>query len=79
MPIETIYSIEIMERTIIRGNKALAEKLGVSQVTVWHWRKSGVLLPAILSEFRRVILYDFEKVLECLNHQKAKPGRRAAV
>lgn len=68
-----------MNRTIIRGNKALAERLGVSQVTVWNWRKSGVLIPATISEFRRVIFYDLEKVFECLNHKKAKPGRRAVV
>lgn len=79
MPTETTYSIEIMERTIIRGNKALAEKLGVTEKTVGNWRRAGVLSPATLSDFGRVIIYDLEKVFECLNHQKVKPGRRAAI
>lgn len=68
-----------MERTIIRGNKALAEKLGVSTVTVWNWKRNGVLMPAILSNFGRVIIYDLEKVFECLNHTPVKRGRRAVI
>ena len=59
---------------MIRGSKALAEKLGVSQVTVWHWRKIGVIMPAIVSEFGRVIIYDLEKVYKCLNYQA--PSKR---
>lgn len=65
-----------MERTLITGNKALAERLGVSPVTVWHWRKAGVLAQATLSDFGRTIIYDLEKVFECLNHTPVKRGRR---
>ena len=65
-----------MERKIIRGNKALAEKLEVSVVTISKWRKKGVLKPATLSDFGRVIIYDLEKVFECLNYKAEEPGRK---
>ncbi len=68
-----------MERTTIRGNRALAEKLGVHFNTVQNWRKEGILAPAILSEYRKTIIYDLEKVYECLHHTPVKRGRRAAV
>ncbi len=68
-----------MERTIIRGNKALAEKLGVTQKTVGNWRRAGVLTQATLSDFGRTIIYDLEKVFECLNHRPVKQGRRAEI
>ncbi len=68
-----------MEKITIRGNKALAAKLGVSPWTVCKWRKSGILKPATLSEFGRVIIYELDKVYECLNHRPVKQGRRVAV
>ncbi len=68
-----------MERITIRGNRALAEKLGVHFTTVQKWRSLGILAPATLSEFGRVIIYDLEKVYECLNYHTVKRGRRAAV
>ena len=68
-----------MERTTVRGNKALAEKLGVHSNTVVNWKRNGVLTKAILSEFGRVIIYDLDKVFECLNHTPVKRGRRAAI
>ena len=68
-----------MERTTVRGNRALADKLGVHFNTVQNWRKNGVLAPAILSEFGRIIIYDLDKVFECLNHTPVKRGRRAAL
>lgn len=68
-----------MERTTIRGNRALAEKLGVHFTTVQKWRKNGVLSPATVSEFGKVIIYDLEKVYECLNHNPVKRGRRATI
>lgn len=68
-----------MERTTIRGNKALAEKLGVHFNTVQKWRSQGTLKPATLSEYGRVIIYDLDKVYECLNHRPVKQGRRAVV
>lgn len=69
----------IMEANTIRGNKALAAALGVHYNTVQTWKRTGVLAPAIVAEFRRVIIYDLKKVYECLNHKAVKPGRRAAV
>lgn len=69
----------IMERTIVKGNKGLAETLGVHVNTVKSWRKNGVLAPATLADYGRTIIYDLDKVFECLHHQKAKSGRRAAI
>lgn len=68
-----------MERTIIKGNKALAEVLNVHLCSIQRWKKEGILAPSIICDFRRTIIYDLEKVFECLNHKKAKPGRRAAL
>lgn len=59
-----------MKRMTIKGNKALAAELCVSQWTIWNWKASGILDRAIISEFRRTIIYDLEKVYECLNHNK---------
>lgn len=59
-----------MKRMTITGNKALAAEIGVSPWTISTWKTSGVLDKAILSEFRRTIIYDLEKVYECLNHKK---------
>ena len=61
-----------MKRITIKGNKALAAELGVSRWTISMWKTSGVLDKAILSEFRRTIIYDLERVYECLNHKKRK-------
>lgn len=68
-----------MERTTITGNKALAEKLGVSSKTIQNWKKSGVLSIAILVEYGRTIIYDLDKVYESLHHKTAKRGRRTPV
>lgn len=68
-----------MERTTITGNKALADKLGVSAWTISLWKNEGILDCAILSNFRRTIIYDLDKVYECLHHKHAKSGRRAAI
>lgn len=62
-------------RKYVRGNKALAEWLGVSEFTVCDWKKKGVLDSAIKSEYGRVIIYDTEKAMECLNHKTLKAGR----
>ena len=64
-----------MARITIRGSKALAAELRVSQETVRKWRKEGVLRPATLVDFRRVIIYDLEKVYECLNHRSVWQSR----
>lgn len=58
-----------MARELIRGNGRLAERLGVTKRTVATWRKKGVLDAGTVSYFGRVIIYDLDKVLECLNHR----------
>ena len=64
-------------RTTITGNRNLARTLGVHWQTVHNWRKSGILKPATLSDYGRIIIYDLDKVYECLNHKKVQPGRPA--
>lgn len=64
-----------MGRTTIKGNKALAAHLGVHAVTVGTWKRRGILEKAILVEYGRTIVYDVEKVYECLHHRPVKPGR----
>lgn len=64
-------------RETITGNKALANKLGVTDRTISNWRKRGVLLDATLSDYGKTIIYDLEKVYQCLNHKPVTPGRPA--
>lgn len=66
----------IMERTIVKGNTSLAERLGVHRKTVENWRKKGILSQATLADYGRVILYDLDLVFECLQYKKVKSGRR---
>ncbi len=61
-----------MERTLIRGNKALAATLGVSCRTVSAWREKGVTDEAVVSHYGRIIIYDLDKVLCCLNYKKKR-------
>ncbi len=61
-----------MKRTTIRGNKALALEIGVSPWTISMWKAEGILDNAIVSNFRRTIIYDLEKVYECLNHKRKR-------
>ena len=68
-----------MERTLINGNKALADKLNVTPKTIYNWKKCGVLAESIVANYGRTIIYDLDKVLECLHHKPAKAGRRAAI
>ena len=57
---------------IVKGNKTLALKLGVHPQTVQKWRRAGILAPAVLAEHGRVIIYDLQKVFECLDHKQLK-------
>lgn len=68
-----------MERNIIKGNRALAAALGLHYQTIQNLRKRGVLKKATLSDFGKIIIYDLDKVMECLNHSPVKAGRRAAI
>ena len=65
-----------MEREIVRGSKELSKILGVTDKTIFNWKKAGILADAVLSDFNRVIIYDLKKVFECLNHKAVKPGRK---
>lgn len=65
-----------MERETIRGNKALAKRLDVSECTVRSWRRKGILRQATLVDYGRVIIYDLEKVYECLHYSPVKVGRK---
>ncbi len=58
-----------MPGTMIKGNRRLAKALGVHYTTVQKWKSSGRLNKAILIQWGRVIIYDLEKVFECLNGQ----------
>lgn len=61
-----------MSRETITGNKALALEIGVSSRTIGMWKAEGILDKAIISNFRRTIIYDLEKVYECLNHKRKR-------
>jgi len=61
-----------MSRETITGNKALALQIGVSARTIGLWKAEGILDKAIISNFRRTIIYDLEKVYECLNHKRKR-------
>ncbi len=65
-----------MARTTIRGSKALAAELMVSQETVRKWRREGLLEPATLVDIRRVIIYDLELVYQCLNNRMLMKQRK---
>lgn len=56
-------------KNTIKGHNNLAAELGVSPRTVQRWNASGILAPAVLSRYGRVVIYDLDKVFECLNHQ----------
>lgn len=62
-------------RETVRGVKGLAERLGVHKCTVQKWRNMGVLDKATVADYGRVIIFDFDKVCECLQHHSSKPGR----
>ena len=59
--------------TIIRGSKALAKVLGVHYNTVLRWRMEGMLTPATLADCGKTIIYDLEKVFECLKPYPIQP------
>ena len=65
------------QKIIIRGNKKLAEHLGVHHQTVQAWRRKGLLAKATVAEYGRIILYDLNRVLDCLQYPPARPGRKA--
>ncbi|MCH5241771.1 MAG: DUF3853 family protein [Muribaculaceae bacterium] len=65
-----------MIQNLIKGNVGLAEALGVTVRTVVEWKSRGILDPAIVVNYGRIIRYDLEKVKECLSYRPVRPGRR---
>lgn len=61
---------------LITGNKALSEALGVSRRTIQSWRKEGILAQATVSDIRRIIIYDLDKVLQCLQNSRLYSNRK---
>lgn len=57
------------DRKLIRGNKAFGATLGVNERTVRRWRTEGLLAEATVVDLRRTIVYDLDKVFECLQNQ----------
>lgn len=62
---------------LVRGNKGLAETLGVTTRTVQTWRNKGLLKPATVVDRGRVIIYNLDEVFRCLKSVPLKwPARR---
>lgn len=59
--------IERAETKPIRGIHGLAKALGVSPVTAQNLKNSGKIP---YSQYGRVILFDYNKVLEALNNKR---------
>lgn len=57
-------------RNLVRGNTALAAALGVTERTVRRWRQEGLLAAATVVDIRRTIVYDLDKVAECLRNRE---------
>lgn len=53
---------------LVKGNKELAHCLQVSERTISSWKSEGLLNNAIVGQLRRTILYDLDKVYQCMNH-----------
>lgn len=66
---------DVVHKGEVRGNNGLAKALKVSVGTVQGWKKSGILDPAIVCEYGRVIIYDLEKAKSCIGYKPLKPGR----
>lgn len=64
--------------TRIKGNKALAEEIGISLKTLYNWKREGILEPAVVFHYRRTIVYNLEKVFECLKHRPVSRGRKCS-
>lgn len=59
----------------VRGNKGLAEKLKVSVGTVQRWKRDGILDPAVVCDYGRVIIYNINKAKACIKYMPLKAGR----
>lgn len=60
------------EPRIITGVPALSKELNVSETTLHEWKQKGYL-DGSFSQIDRTILFDLDKVLECI---KSKPNRK---
>lgn len=66
-------------RNLVKGIRGLAAILGVHYVTVAKWRKEGILDPATVADFRKTIIFDVDKALECLHNRPARQGRQVTI
>ncbi|MBD5427517.1 MAG: DUF3853 family protein [Treponema sp.] len=62
-------------RILVRSSKELAKLLCVSRNTISRWRNLGILEDATVVDYGRTLIYDLEKVYECLN----RVGRKGAI
>ncbi|MGL5262611.1 MAG: DUF3853 family protein [Bacteroides sp.] len=60
------------KQQIITGVPALSKELNVSETTLHEWKAKGYL-DGSFSQIDRTILFDLDKVLECIKH---KPNRK---
>lgn len=63
----------------VKGNIKLAEALGVHKMTIQKWKKEGLLNDAMVVNFRRTIIYDLDKVYQCLQYKPLTKGRKKAI
>ena len=62
-------------RILVRSSKELAKLLCVSRNTISRWRNLGILEDATIVDYGRTLIYDLEKVYECLN----RAGRKGVI
>ncbi len=60
---------------LVRGHRKLARQLHVHESTVRAWLRRGVLKKSVVCHLGRVILYDYDLVLEELNIRPGALGR----
>lgn len=53
-----------MERKIIKGDRKLAEELGIHRNTLTKWKRLGFLEYGTIAATGRIYLYDYDRVLE---------------
>lgn len=58
-----------MERKIIKGDRKLAEALGIHRNTLTKWKKLGFLEYGTIAATGRIFLYDFDRVLEGIQRE----------
>ena len=60
---------------LIKGHRQLARQLHVNESTIRVWLKRGVLKKSVVCHVGRIILYDYDLVLDELNMRRGARGR----